>query len=185
MIHSREDLRLYLLKDKQALSITRKRPRIIGDDIWKFQIALRHHEFYTNIKSGGVIYKINRKFWGYIHYKLGIRLGFSIPVNVFDYGLRINHYGTIVVNPKAKIGKWCDIHACVNIGESLDKMAPRLGDNCWIGPGVKLFGGIKIGNGVMIGAGAIVNKSFEEDDITIAGVPARIIKNTGDPYHRH
>ena len=53
MIHSREDLRLYLLKDKQALSITRKRPRIIGDDIWKFQIALRHHEFYTNIKSGG------------------------------------------------------------------------------------------------------------------------------------
>ena len=53
MIQSKEDLRLYLLKDKQALSITRKHPRIIGDDIWKFQIALRHHKLYTNVKHEG------------------------------------------------------------------------------------------------------------------------------------
>lgn len=67
---------------------------------------------------------IRRKFWGFLHHYFGIRLGFSIPINVFDYGLRINHYGTIVVNTKARIGKWCDIHACVNIGESLDKRHP-------------------------------------------------------------
>ena len=127
---------------------------------------------------------IRRKFWGFLHHYFGIRLGFSIPINVFDYGLRINHYGTIVVNTKARIGKWCDIHACVNIGESLDKKAPCLGDNCWIGPGAKLFGGITIGNGVMIGAGSVVNKSFTENNITIVGVPARKIKDTGDPYHR-
>ena len=72
----------------------------------------------------------------------------------------------------------------VNIGESLDKKAPCLGDNCWIGPGAKLFGGITIGNGVMIGAGSVVNKSFTENNITIVGVPARKIKDTGDPYHR-
>lgn len=51
-------------------------------------------------------------------------------------------------------------------------------------PGAKLFGGITIGNGVMIGAGSVVNKSFTENNITIVGVPARKIKDTGDPYHR-
>lgn len=52
MIRTKEDLRLYLQKDKEALEITRRHPRIIGDEIWKFQIALRKHEYYKN--SGGV-----------------------------------------------------------------------------------------------------------------------------------
>ena len=51
MIRTKEDLRLYLQKDKEALEITRRHPRIIGDEIWKFQIALRKHEYYKN--SGG------------------------------------------------------------------------------------------------------------------------------------
>ena len=79
--------------------------------------------------------------------------------------------------------KWCDVHACVNIGEGLGQKAPQIGDNCWIGPGAKLFGGITIGKGVMIGAGAVVNKSFG-DQLRIAGVPARVIKQEGEPYHR-
>lgn len=184
MIVSKSDLRLYLAKDKQALGKTNSWPKLIGDDIWKFQIALRYHEYYTNVKRGGVKRSLFKRFWGFLHYSMGIRLGFTIPVNVFDYGLRLNHVGTIVVNPKARIGKWCDIHVCVNIGENFDKQAPRLGDNCWIGPGVKLFGGIVIGDGVVIGAGAVVNKSFPEGHITIAGVPARKISDKGEPYHR-
>jgi len=31
MIQTKEDLRLYLEKDKQALGITRKRPCLVGD----------------------------------------------------------------------------------------------------------------------------------------------------------
>ncbi len=53
MIQTKEDLRLYLEKDKQALGITRKRPCLVGDDIWKFEIALRYHEYLTNINGGG------------------------------------------------------------------------------------------------------------------------------------
>ena len=122
-------------------------------------------------------------FWQFLHYHYGVRLGYEIPINVFDYGLRINHRGTLIVNSKARIGKWCDVHACVNIGEGLDQKAPRIGDNCWIGPGAKLFGGITIGNGVMIGAGAVVDRSFG-DQLRIAGVPAKVIKQEGEPYHR-
>ena len=47
-----------------------------------------------------------------------------------------------------------------------------------------LFGNIVIGNGVAIGAGSVVSKSFEEDNITIVGNPARKIKNTGNIYKR-
>lgn len=55
MIRSREDLHLYLQKDKEALSIPacRKLPRLLGDDIWKFERALRYVEYYTNSKTGG------------------------------------------------------------------------------------------------------------------------------------
>ena len=52
MIQTKEDLRLYLEKDKQALGITRKRPCLVGDDIWKFEIALRYHEYLTNVNGG-------------------------------------------------------------------------------------------------------------------------------------
>lgn len=182
MIQTKTDLMLYLEKDKQALGRKRKRPSPF-DDIWIFEIALRHHEYYKNTNQGGVITRCKKAFWQFIHYHYGVRLGYEIPTNVFDYGLRINHRGTLVVNPKARIGKWCDIHACVNIGQGLDQQAPCVGDNCWIGPGAKLFGGITIGDGVMIGAGAVVNKSFGSQ-LRIAGVPAKIIKEEGEPYHR-
>ena len=51
MIRTKEDLQFYLQKDKEALGITRKWPRIVGDEVWKFQIALRKHEYYHN--TGG------------------------------------------------------------------------------------------------------------------------------------
>ena len=186
MIRSRADLHLYLQQDKEALSIPacRKRPRLLGDDIWKFERALRYVEYYTNSKTGGVISKLCAYYWKYRYYKLGLKLGFDVPCNVFDYGLRINHFGLLIVNPNCRIGKFCDIHQGVNIGTSFDGGCPTLGDNCWIGPGAKLFGGIVIGNEVAIGAGAIVTKSFAEDNITIVGNPARKIKDTGSIYKR-
>lgn len=45
-----------------------------------------------------------------------IRLGFSIPLGVFEEGLSIAHHGTIVVNENARIGRNCRIQEGVNIG---------------------------------------------------------------------
>ena len=74
----------------------------------------------------------------------------------------------------------------VNIGMQglSDADSPIIGDNVWIGPGAKLFGKIIIGNNCQIGANAVVNKSFEEEGITIAGVPAKKISNHSNPYIR-
>ena len=135
------------------------------------------------------ITRIARQSWGGAFlriYKLkyfiySILCGFSIPINVFGKGLSIAHRGTIVVNGKARIGENCRIHACVNIGTvpGVNGVAPTIGDNVYIGPGAKIYGNISVASGIMIGANAVVNKSFDEENICIAGAPARKISDMG------
>lgn len=104
MICSRESLKEYLEQDRLALNIERKKPRVIGDEIWKFQIALRKYEYYLNV-PGGVMHKF-RMVLAYMRYhRLAVVLGLTIPPNVFDGGLSIAHAGSIVINNKAKVGQ--------------------------------------------------------------------------------
>lgn len=107
------------------------------------------------------------------------RFGFTIPINVIDKGLVIPHRGTIIINPHAVIGENCTIHAGVNIGAATGTKydAPKIGKNVFIGPGVKIFGNITIADNIAIGANSVVNKSFHESGITIAGVPAKKVSN--------
>ena len=103
-------------------------------------------------------------------------MSFSIPSSSFGEGLSIAHYGPIIVNGNAKVGKNCRIHVGVNIGEGPDGLSPQIGDNCYLGPGAKLFGGIILGDNVKVGANAVVNKSFPEGNCTLVGVPARKVE---------
>lgn len=181
MIDSKKTLREYLKKDKYALGIERKHPKFFGDDIWKFEIILRKHEYYENC-SKNILMKVLYK---YLHYKMGLRLGFQIPCNVFEAGLCINHFGLIIVNDKARIGQWCDIHQGVSIGQNTDEDAvPVIGENVWIGPGAKIFGKIVIGDNTMIGANSVVTKSFEQGNVRIAGNPAKVISEEGNAFYR-
>ncbi len=177
MIKTKEDLKYYLECDKRALGITRKFPKIgkNRDVIWRFEILLRKCEYYKN--SGSLINKIIYLFESIKLRKMKLKLGFSIPINVFGPGLSIAHYGTIVVNGNSKVGKNCRIQEGVNLGSTNgNSEAPQLGDNVFIGTGAKLIGDIKIGNNVCIGANAVVTKSFP-DNITIGGVPAKKISD--------
>jgi len=180
MIRNKDDLKYYLDADEYVLNRAREKPRIY-DQIWKFQILLRKVEYFSNIEATIVnrgflrIYQI-RKHW------LGIKLGFDIPVNVFGAGLRINHFGNIVVNGSAQIGMWCDIHQGVNIGSNNSKngspLVPKIGSNVWIGPGAKIFGEIVVGDEVQIGANSVVSKSVESNT-TVVGIPAKKISDKG------
>lgn len=51
----------------------------------------------------------------------------------------------------------------------------KIGNSCWIGDNVCIMPGVSLGNNVIVGANAVVTHSFE-DDVVIAGVPARIIR---------
>lgn len=86
------------------------------------------------------------------------------------------HRGTIVISPFAKIGTYASLHIDVNIAQKKSRVETLLiGNYCIISPGAKLFDKIRLGNEVTIGANSVVNKSFQEDNITIVGIPAKII----------
>tara|TARA_R110002111_G_scaffold101872_1_gene157673 strand:- start:294 stop:875 length:582 start_codon:yes stop_codon:yes gene_type:complete len=181
MITSKKDYTNYKNQDKKALGIKPQSKlgfllRLLSPDyIWKFQKTMRKLEYYTNCKNNG-LNKIYIAFLKYKYKKISLKLGFSIPINVFGPGLSIVHYGTIVINSRAKVGSNCRMHACVNIGASGGKKAaPQIGNNVYIAPGAKIYGDIKIGNNIAIGANAVVNKSFENDYIVLAGIPAKQI----------
>ena len=182
MISTKDDYIKYLNADRIALGVSKlnTKTRIISfispNVIWKFQKTMRRLEYYTNCKKGE-LNKINILLLRYRYKKISLKLGFSIPINVFGPGLSIVHYGTIVINSATKVGSNCRMHACVNIGASGgQKEAPQMGDNIYIAPGAKIYGNIKIANNVAIGANAVVNKSFEEEGILLAGNPAKKIK---------
>ena len=140
--------------------------------IWKYQKLLRKEEYYF-IKNN----KILSSFYRRKKNKLGEKLGFTIHKFVFGEGLRIWHYGNIVVNAHARIGKNCTLHGDNCIGNNgTSSKAPIIGDNVDIGVGAKNIGNITIANNVIIGAGAIVNKSITEENVVVAGIPAKIIK---------
>jgi serine O-acetyltransferase len=174
MIINKSTLKYYLEQDRIQLNKMRKKPRMIGDEVWIFQILLRKEEYNLNCgnKFLSLFYKIRR-------HRLGVKLGFTIPPNVFGPGLSIAHYGTIIVNKSSKIGSNCRIHANVNIGTAAGKSgcAPIIGHNAYIGPGVKVFGSISLGDNIAIGANGVVNKSFA-GSCTIGGIPAQIISES-------
>jgi serine O-acetyltransferase len=175
MISSKEELSFYLAKDLNRYEIKK----------WRFGMSIRHPtthfvrvlrrvEYYHNCRSdpvGRLISTILKLYFRII----SIYLGFTIPPNTCGPGLALNHWGTIVISPNARIGCNARINVCVNIGLK-DGAAPVIGDHVYIGPGAKLFGGIRIGDHVKIGANAVVNKSFP-DNVTLAGVPAVIVEH--------
>ncbi|PTQ99334.1 serine O-acetyltransferase [Mucilaginibacter yixingensis] len=180
MITTKDDYKIYLAADAKAMEVDNNtfKGRLKGhitNPRWRFIKKLRKVEYYKN--SPALISKLLYA-WYFIWYKRsGVKLGYSIPPNVCGKGLGLPHYGTIVISKYAKIGDYVKIHVCVNIGAHNGNNAPTVGNHCYFGPGAKIFGGIKLGNNVQIGANAVVNKSFEEDNIVLAGIPAKIVKH--------
>ena len=145
--------------------------------ITKYLVYLRKQEYYINTAGTNRVKKLLALYYERKKHNLGNKLGFYIGPNSFKEGLSIYHHGTVIVNPNARIGINCKLHGnnCIgNDGKSED--CPKIGDNVEVGFGAVIIGGIQIADGIKIGANAIVNKSFTEPGITIAGVPARRVK---------
>jgi len=116
-------------------------------------------------------------FWTqFIHLPLEILTGIEIPIkSEFGAGLRIHHYGGIVIHPEVKAGKNVTLFQGVTIGRNINGYdVPKIGDNVVITAGAKIVGGITIGNNVVIGANSVVTKDVP-DNCTIAGIPAKVI----------
>lgn len=179
-----DELRYYLEADRLALGrppTSLLRVLVSHDPVWKFQVLLRCCEqLYKDPRPG-----LPRRLWRRLLWErlqqVKLLCGFSIPLYTFGPGLSIAHYGTIVVNEHVRVGKNCRLHADVNIGAAAGTSypAPQLGDNIYIGPGAKIYGPIVLADDLAIGANSVVNRSFEEPGISIAGSPARKISDKG------
>jgi acetyltransferase-like isoleucine patch superfamily enzyme len=51
-----------------------------------------------------------------------------------------------------------------------------VGENVWLGTGVKVLDGVRIGRDVVVGAGAVVTSDLA-DGVIAAGVPARVVRS--------
>ena len=143
--------------------------------IRRFLLLLRTSEYFMNCKRG-IFNRLIHLLLKYHKYRLGLKLGFTIPENVANKGLQLPHYGAIVINANTKIGENCRIHICTNIGAAnKSSIAPVIGNNVYIGPGAKIYGEITIANNIKIAPNAAVHKSFLEENISIGGIPAKQI----------
>lgn len=146
-----------------------------SNKIWKFIKCLRHYEYHHN-NRGGIYHIIAEFIWKYRKDSLGGQLGYEIGPNVFDKGLHIYHSGTLIVNGSSRVGKNCTIIGSTCLGNRNGGKGPTLGENCELGMNSVIIGDITLGNNVRVGAGAVVVKSYLELGVSLAGVPAKIVK---------
>lgn len=124
------------------------------------------------------LYLISRIILQHFKYKFGI--GISPKVDIGP-GFYIGHFGGIIINSEAKIGRNCNISHGVTIGmanRGENRGVATIGDNVYIGPGAKIVGAVKIGNNVAIGANCVVTKDMP-DNAVVVGVPGKVISLKG------
>lgn len=168
--------------------------RYEGKRSCKFLVRLRYILFtpgctyiYLFRHTNEARFKITKIFWAMLLYIIKIITSIQIPqCTKIDRGLRILHFGTIVINPSAVIGKNFNIAQGVLIGNSAGKKpgAPIIGDNVYCGANSIIIGGIKIGNDVLIAPGAFVNFDVPDNSIVI-GNPGKIIPRESSPTKKY
>ncbi len=105
--------------------------------------------------------------------------GIQIPAGTqIGPGFRISHFGNIVINPAARIGKNFSIAqgALIGSADGKRKGVPVIGDNVIMSANSIVVGGIRIGDFVMIAPGAFVNFDVPPHSIVI-GNPGKIIES--------
>ncbi len=138
--------------------------------------------FFRNSKTGLLkfIFKIFLRVTSYITH-------IQIPAETsIGEGLYIGHFGSIIINPEAEIGKNFCISAGTLVGnaEGKNKGVPTIGNNVFMGRNSIVIGKVNIGNDVLIAPGAFVNFDVPDNSIVI-GNPGKIISRNSSPTEKY
>jgi serine O-acetyltransferase len=103
------------------------------------------------------------------------------PAARFGKGIMLDHATGFVVGETAVVGDNCSFLHAVTLGGSGKETGdrhPKIGDNVLIGAGAKVLGNIKVGSCSRVAAGSVV-LSEVPSNVTVAGVPAKIVGSAG------
>ena len=183
MITDKAQLKEYLGRDMAFFHALSGRDRLVcvltGDPAWrivKYLRFLRREELHLN-RCRGPVDRVLAHWFRLRKNRLGERLGFKIPPNTLGPGVAIYHHGGLIVNEAARIGADAVFHGnnCIGNNGKTDEN-PVIGDGLDMGFGAAVIGPVTLGNRVRVGANAVVTASFPEDDITLAGLPAKNVR---------
>lgn len=142
-----------------------------GRLIYEYLYHLRKCEFYFT-KNG--FKKILYMYHNYCLNRLSYKLGYQIPIFTCGTGLKIHHFGHIIINGDARLGDYCKLYPGVIVG-STPNGVPFIGNNVFIGSGAKILGKLSIGNNVIIQPNSIVTNSVPSN-VIVGGIPAKVLK---------
>ena len=167
--------------------------RYIGKDCNRFLCQVRYilftpgFQYIYFFRKAEIASKWTRIFWlialRICMYLTGIQIPYGTKIGE---GFRIVHFGHIVINPSAVIGKNFNISQGALIGYSQGKHSgvPIIGDNVCINANAMIVGGVKIGNNVLVAPGAFINFDVPDNSIVI-GNPGRIINRNDSPTAKY
>lgn len=145
----------------------------------KFQKWMRKYKDTHN-----VIFKIIYKLL-FVYYRNKNCVDISADINIYG-GLYIGHPYCIVINPKAIIGKNCNIHKNVTIGQEnrgKRKGIPIIGNNIWIGVNATIVDKIVIGDDVLIAPNSYVNFDIPSYSVVMGNPGIIIPKEDATSYY--
>lgn len=170
---NKQEYKLLFNSDLKRYGGGKKLPLFWSKEI-KYTHALRKCQYYRTKR----LYKPLYLLWSVYKRCLAYQTHFQIPDTVkIGPGFYIGHFGRVIVNPNAIIGKNVNISTGCTIGgenRGQRKGAPVIGDEVWIGTNAVIVGKINIGSDVMIAPNSFVNFDVPPHSLVI-GNPAKII----------
>lgn len=141
-----------------------------------FHALVTHRFAHALWKSGRVDFALYLQSQGSRFFSVDIH-----PAAQFGQGIMLDHATGFVVGETAAVGNDCSFLHAVTLGGSGKETGdrhPKIGDNVLIGAGAKVLGNIKVGSCSRIAAGSVV-LSDVPPNVTVAGVPAKIVGSAG------
>ena len=181
-----EDVDRYRLKPRSRLGVIAFNQGLWACAVYRFfQPLVRHRR--PGVRRIAHLASIPAKKW------IEVVAGISLPAQCeIGPGLYISHFGNVIVSPRARLGRNCNLGHGVTIGSggrgekdgaNLEGV-PVIGDRVYVGPGACLFGPIRVGHDASVGANAVVTHSLQDRDVAV-GVPARVVSHKGSFDYVH
>jgi serine O-acetyltransferase len=125
--------------------------------------------------------------YGVLHLGAEVASGVQIPKTAeIGGGLRILHFGGIVIHPSSRIGRNVSMGHGVTLGVRETDDAPVIEDDVVLSAYAQILGRVRVGRGAKVGAMSVVLHDVPPG-AAVAGIPARVVgdrKRGDDPELR-